>query len=479
MNDQQWKYLFAPESVAVIGASNRPGSWGFGILQNLLKSSGRLVYPINPKAKDILGVKAYARVKDIPGPVDLAVIAVSASKVPDAFRDCAEKGVKTAVIVAGGFAETDGEGKQLEAELVDIAGRAGLRFVGPNTMGHADTTSQVNTLAWASDVPQGPVGLISQSGNFSTRIIETARGLGIGFSKVIVTGNESDLHLEDYLAFFAGDDKTEVIMAYIEGLRDGRRFFRLAKNITRHKPIVVIKSGGTDASAKAVMSHTGALAGSKAIYGAVFRQAGVIEVEDDEELCGVTLGLLRQPLPRGKKVGIMAIGGGMGVMTTEACERAGLEVPSIEAGTIEKLDEYLPPRWSRGNPVDMVGLSFAETPLIYSCLWTLMADAHVDAVLLLVPVPPPKKLLSRFFDAEEISAFKKTQERNLRNVGQRVNQTGKPVFFIKSALELAREQETIALLRRMDIPAYPSPRQAAKALKHMVWYRRYLDHNSL
>jgi len=474
-NHNHWQYLFAPDSVAVVGASNTPGSWGYGIMWHLLTSAKRKIYPVNPTVSEVLGIPAYDTVVNIPGSVDLAVIAVSAPQVPAVMQQCAQKGVKAAVIVSGGFAETGGQGSKLETELVKVAKEGGIRFIGPNSMGHADTSSQLCTLAWIGEIAPGPVALLSQSGNMGHRIIHNGMSSGFGFSKFISTGNEADLHLEDYLEYLAQDKNTRVITAYIEGLREGRRFFQLAKETTVNKPIIVIKAGGTKESARAVRSHTATLAGSDAVYAAAFRQAGVIRVEDDDELCDLVAALLYQPLPRTSRIGILTIGGGLGVVAAEAGEREGLEVAKLTSSTIEKLDAYLPPRWSHGNPVDMAGLSMAENPVIFSSLWALMADENVDAILLQAPVGVSIKRLSGIFNSEEIRAFRGKEESNLSLLRQRVTEYGKPVFMVKPAVEFVSDPEVSSLFHREGIPVYSSPHRAARVLNHLVWYRRYLD----
>lgn len=470
-----WKYLFAPDSVALIGASNTPGSWGHGIMRHLLTSDRRKIYPVNPKAAEVLGIQAYDSVVNIPGLVDLAVIAVSAPQVPAVIRQCAQKGVRAAVVVAGGFAETGEGGSELEANLVKVAREGGIRFIGPNSMGHADTSSQLSTLAWTGEVAPGPVALLSQSGNLGHRILHNGESSGFGFSKFVSTGNEADLHLEDYVEYLAQDENTKVITAYIEGLREGRRFFRLAKEITLRKPIVVIKAGGTKESAKAAMSHTAALTGSDAVYAAAFRQVGVIRVDDDDELCDLVAALLYQPLPKGNRIGILTIGGGMGVVAAEASEKEGLEIAQLAPSTIEKVDAYLPPRWSRGNPVDMAGISMAENPATFSVLWALIEDENIDAILLQAPVGFDAKRLSSIFNTSEIKAFRQAEEGNLVLLRQRVREYGKPVFMVKPAVEFVNDPEVSSLFRREGIPVYPSPQRAARVLKHLVWYRRYLN----
>jgi acyl-CoA synthetase (NDP forming) len=444
-------------------------------MRRLLVSTKIKIYPVNLTAHEVLGIKAYDSVVNIPGSIDLAVIAVSAREVLTVIGECVRKGVRAAVIVSGGFAETGEPGGKLEADVVKVARQGGMRFVGPNSMGHADASSQLSTFAWTKKIAPGPVALISQSGNMGHRIIHNGMDLGIGFSKCISTGNEADLHLEDYLEYLAQDKNTTVITAYIEGLREGRRFLQLARETTISKPIVVVKAGGTKKSARAVRSHTATLAGSDAVYAAAFKQAGVIRADDDDELCDVVVALLNQPLPRSNRVGILTIGGGLGVVAAEACEREGIDVAVLSSSTVEKLDACLPPRWSRGNPVDMAGLSMAESPLIFSCLWALMEDENVDTVLLQAPVGAGFKRLSSVFNRKEISAFRKAEENNLSLLSLRVREQGKPVFLVKPAVDFATDPEASSIFRREGIPVYPSPRRAARVLNHLAWYRRYLD----
>jgi len=231
-------------------------------MKHLTRPARRKIYPVNPNAAEVMGLKAYASVLDIPETVELAVIVVASPRVPKVIRQCVQKGIEAAVVVSGGFAESGDEGIKLEADLVEVARKGGLRFIGPNTMGHADTSSQLSTLAWTFETPPGPVALLSQSGNYGHRVLHRGMMSGIGFSKFVCTGNEADIRFADYFEYLAEDKESKIIAAYIEGLREGRRFFELAKKITPHKPVIVIKSGATKASAKAAMSHTATLAGS-------------------------------------------------------------------------------------------------------------------------------------------------------------------------------------------------------------------------
>jgi acetyl-CoA synthetase (ADP-forming) len=470
-----WQYIFDPKVVAVIGASNNPGSWGYGIMKHLLHPARRKIYPVNPNSPEVMGIKSYASVLDIPEPVELAVIVVASPRVPGVIHECVQKGIKAAVVVSGGFAESGGEGIKLEAELVEFARQGGMRFIGPNTMGHADPVTQLSTLAWTFETPPGPVALVSQSGNYGHRILHRGMMSGIGFSKFISTGNEADIHFEDYFEYLADDKDSRIIAAYIEGLREGRRFFELAKRITPRKPVIVIKSGTTKASAQAAMSHTSTLAGSDEVYAAAFHQAGVLRVEDDDELCDVVTALLYQPLPQGKKIGILTIGGGLGVMSAEACEKEGLEIPKLAPATVEKLNAHLPPRWSHANPVDMAGISMAENEAVFPSLFAMMDDKDIDAILLQAAIGANTDRLATMFTSEEIKAYRQAEEKSLDRLSQRVKRDEKPVFMVKPAVEFATDPEVASLFSREGIPVYPSPRRAARVLNQLAWYRSYLN----
>jgi len=465
--------LFAPDSVAVIGATNIPGTWGFGTMRHLLESVNRNIYPVNPTVSEVLGIATYGSVLDIPSPIDLAVIVVPASQVPAVLQGCVQKGVRAAVIISAGFAETGEQGYELENELVRVARQGGIRFIGPNCMGHADTSSRLCTLAWSDGITAGPVGIISQSGNYGGQMMRAGMALGIGFSKFISTGNEADLRLEDYLEYLAQDQDTSVITAYIEGLREGRRFFQLAKRTTTRKPIIVVKAGVTKESARAVRSHSGALAGSDAVYNAAFRQAGVIRVQDDDEMCDVLTALLNQPLPKNDRIGILTIGGGLGVVAAQDCEQEGLRVAPLSPSTMEKLNTYLPSRWSHGNPVDTAGMVAANRVPFFSSLLALIEDENIDAVLLLAPMIFNSEQLSVFqnINNKEAVAFLEIQKENFVKVKERAKECGKPIFVASSLID----EEASSFLHREGIPAYHNPRRAARVLRHLAWYNHYLD----
>jgi len=391
------------------------------------------------------------------------------------LRQCAEKGVRGAVIVSAGFSEVDGDGARLEAEVCEIARRGGIRFIGPNCVGHGDRHSGVYSAVVASWIKPGRMALLSQSGTLGASIIQNAAGLGIGLSKFVSTGNEADLHLEDYLEHLAGDKDTGIIALYIEGLREGRRFFNLAKEITLKKPIVAMKSGATGGSGRAARSHTGALAGVDTVYTAAFRQAGVIRTEDEEELCDTVLALLCQPLPRGNRIAILTMGGGFGVVASEICEKEGLEIVRLSPRTLKKLDDVLPPRWSHANPVDLVGIRpSAGDDTVVSCFRFLMEDENVDGVISFLPPMVGAQGGIGNFNPEDFRAAQVENQKVLSDLSRQLRQYDKPLYMVTRFPVSSPRGATEASFRVEDtIPEYGHPRRAARVMRYLAWYRRY------
>lgn len=470
-----WQYLFNPKTVAVIGASNTPGSWGNNAVRVLLLNKDRHVYPVNTKSPEVAGVKAYQSVIDIPEPVDLAVIVVPEKFVPGVMQECVTKGVKTAVIITSGFGEMGEEGKKLEKEVADIALLGGIHFVGPNSMGHANTWSQLTTFGQFGEMLCGHVAVLAQSGSTCMKIVRSLQDEGIPLSKYVSTGNEADLTMEDCLEYLADDPNTRVIAAYVEGLKDGRRFYELAKKITPHKPIVVLKVGSTETSAKAVMSHTGALAGADNIYTAAFKQSGVIRVEDDDELVDVVYALMNSPLPHGNKAGILSIGGGPGALAAEACEKEGLVVGTLEPETITRLDGLLPSRWPRRNPVDMAGPSASEISAVSKLLFALFDDKNLDFIMLIVPIIFNKDTLTKWvgLNSDAVQAYQAEQEKIILAIGEKLEKYQKPVVMMWQWRGYA-DPTTTALFRKGRFIVCGNARRAARILKYLVWYRQYI-----
>jgi acyl-CoA synthetase (NDP forming) len=474
---QQLDYLFNPGSVALIGASNNLAKWGFHVLSLLISKGGRHIYPINRNEAEVQGLKAYPSVGKVPGPVDLAVITVPFVEVPAAMKDCARKGVKVAVVIPGGFAETGSEGARIQREVVEIARQGGIRFVGPNGMGHFDTSADFFTVPYLPPVRKGPLALIAQSGNTSQSIVYLACELGLGFSKYVSSGNEADLHFEDYMEYLAQDEETKIILGYIEGLKEGRRFFELAREITRKKPIVIMKAGRTEAGARAARSHTAALAGSDVVCEAAFKQSGVIRVEEAGELIDVALVLLGQPLPRGRRVGVLSSGGGAAVIAADALMRQHLELPQLSPDTIEKLNSLLPPRWSHVNPVETGG-----DPFSYACLWALMEDENVDAALVIggggvtgsyakwvsLPTTVSGQIDQWLEDAEL------TELSDVDKALQLMKKYQKPIIFANMGVPTPRKGKVYEKLQKEYIIPFLTPERAAKALALLVQYSEYL-----
>jgi acyl-CoA synthetase (NDP forming) len=446
-------------------------------MKGALYAGNKRVYPVNPNSPEVMGKTAYRSIVDIPDTIDLAVIVVPEKLVPGVMRECVSKEVKAAIIITSGFAETGEAGRQLEAEVRRIARQGGIHFVGPNSMGHADTTSRMSTFGQMMEFPSGPVAVLSQSGSTCMKMVRALAEMGVSCSKYVSTGNETDLYLEDYLEYLGGDDNTKLIAAYVEGLRDGRRFFNLAKEITKKKPIVVVKVGGTEESARAIMSHTGALAGADAVHTAAFKQSGVIRAEDDDELCDVVYSLLNSPLPFRNRVGILTIGGGQGALTSEICEREGLAVGRLQPETVLKLNKLLPPRWPHRNPVDMAGPNAADLSQISNLLWPMMEDNNLDLILLLVPLIVDNSVLTgrMGLKPEQVKAYRENEERNIGLIRENIEKYRKPVALIWQGRGVNSDPSISALLRKGKILAFSGIRRTARVLNFLYRYGQYLE----
>ena len=373
--------LFDPDVVAVIGASRTEGKVGHAVLKNLLQGAGHNVIPINPNVTEILGLKCYADVLDVPEKIDLAVIVVPAAAVPSAMEKC-DRQANYAVVISAGFKEASIEGARLEREVTAIAEKYGIRMVGPNCLGIIDTSSSLNASFAASMAFPGNIAMMSQSGAICTVTLDWADRIGVGFSKFVSLGNKADLAENDFLELFRKDKSTAVIAAYLEGVKDGPRFMEVARNVSREKPIIVVNSGRTAVGSRAVSSHTGTLAGSDAAYNAAFRQSGVIRANSLEEMLDYSRAFSTYPFPRGKKVAILTNAGGLGILTADACYSIGLSIYSFEEGTITKLKQKLPEAAGLYNPVDVLG--DAGPQLYEHALEVLLADSNVDGIIVLV-----------------------------------------------------------------------------------------------
>lgn len=457
--------VFRPRAVAVIGASRERGSVGAEIFHNLIVNGfNGPVYPVNPKADAVQSVRAYPRIEDVPGPVDLAVIVVPAAHVLAILEACGHKGVGAVVVISAGFKETGEEGRARELALLECAGRFGIRLVGPNCLGVLNTEGHIRLDATFAPVypPQGHVAFSSQSGALGLAILGYAAQLNIGISHFISVGNKADVSGNDLVEYWESDPGTHVILLYLESFGNPRRFLEIARRVSRHKPIAVVKSGRTRAGMRAAASHTGSLAGPDAAVDALCRQAGVIRTDTIEQLFDIAMLVANQPIPRGNRVGIVTNAGGPGILASDACESHGLVVPPLDPATVEALRGFLPREASTRNPVDMIASATPES--FERAVRLVYEDPNIDSVMAIY-VPPivtaPEEV------AQAIVRGAATAAENARAAGT----VAKPVLScFMGAHGIA---EGLQSLHSGNIPSYPFPESAAIALvratRHGAW----------
>lgn len=387
--------IFAPRSIAVVGASRRPGRLGNEIVRNLLHTGYRgSLYAVNPHAINVESVPAFESLCAIDGDVELAIIAVPASQVEAVLDDCIAKRVAAVVIITAGFSETGEDGRAMERRLLEKARRAGIRMVGPNCMGVINTDPATQMHATFSPVfpPSGNVAMSSQSGALGLAVLDYARALQIGFSTFISVGNKADVSGNDLIQYWADDPKTDVILLYLESFGNPRKFAEIARRVGRQKPIVAVKAGRSIAGARAASSHTGALAASDVIVDDLFRQSGVIRTGTLEEMFDVATLLANQPLPKGNRVAIVTNAGGPGILAADACAASGLALAQLSEDTTARLRAILPSAASIGNPIDMIASASAEQ--YRASLSLVLADPAVDSVIVIyIPVLPTESLV--------------------------------------------------------------------------------------
>jgi len=444
--------FFHPQSVAIIGASRDPEKLGYAVLDNLKEGGypGRL-YPVNPKADEILALKAYPSVLDIPDPVDLAVIVIPYRFVPAVLEQCGQKGIEAVVVISAGFREAGREGLERERELVETARKYNLRLIGPNCLGVIDTGTPLNASFATGMPPGGPIAFMSQSGALGTAVLDMAMAGRIGFSKFVSLGNKADVSEIDLLEAWGDDPISQVILIYVEGLPDGQKFIQVARKVTRHKPVVAIKSGVTKSGSRAVSSHTGSLAGSEAAYKAAFRQAGVVRATSMEALFDYARAFAYQPLLKGDRIGIVTNAGGPGILATDALEHAGMEITRLSRETSEALTGYLPGAASVGNPVDVLGDALADRYEYATRL--VLDDTNVDGLIVIVTPQAMTEI-----------------EETAHAVGRMAQDSDKPV--LACFMGEARIKAGIDVLWQYGVPNYPFPERAAAALAAMSTYRR-------
>ena len=453
------KLFFEPRGVAVIGASRQRGTIGGEILHNLLSYGFKgPVYPVNPSATVIQDVPSFPTIEEVPGPVDLAVIVVPATAVVEVAAACARKGVKALVVISAGFSETGAEGKARQAELVSVCRGAGMRLIGPNCMGIANTNPEVLLDATFAPAfpPRGRVGFSSQSGALGFAIMAFAGSLGLGISTFVSVGNKADISGNDLLRYWESDDDTDVILLYLESFGNPKKFSEIARRVGRKKPIAVVKSGRSAAGARATSSHTGALiAASDVTVDALFRQAGVVRTDTLAELFDVASLLANQPLPSGNRVGIITNAGGPGILCADACEARGLEVPVLSRDSQARLRDFLPAGASVANPVDMIASAPAEH--YRRAIEIAGTDENVDS-LIVIFTPP---LVTRAEDVAQsiVEAVQQIENR-------------KPVLSVFLSAQNAPKE-----LREgnVSIPSYSFPETAAIALARATRYSHWRE----
>lgn len=449
--------LFEPRSVAVVGASRRPGSIGAEILRNLISFGFRgPVYPVNKAAEVVLSCKAYPRVSAIPDPVDLAVIAVPREHVLSVVRDCGRKGVKGLVVITAGFKEAGHEGVAREIELQRLTRKFGMRVIGPNCMGLINAAEDVRLNAsFAGGVPlPGRVAFATQSGALGEAILADARDLGLGIAKFASIGNIVDVTATDLVEAFGADPAIDVILLYIESFGDPRRFTQVARSISRDKPILVVKSGRSAAGARAAASHTGSLVGRDVAVESVLEQCGVLRAQSVRELFTMASAFANQPMPNGDRVAIVTNAGGPGILATDACAGLGLRLATFSNATRRALERALPQGAATQNPVDLI--ADADATRFQKALTAVGKDPGVDAILALFvsPVTTDALAVARTIAAAPAASGKTTL-----------------------ACFMGKEQsdEGVKILRGANVPVYRFPEEAASALAAMCRWRRYRE----
>jgi acetyltransferase len=447
--------FFSAAGVAVIGASSNPRKLSHGILRNLINSTYKGgIYPVNPGSDEILGVKCYPDISSVPDPVELAVIVVPVAATPETLEECGKRGIKAAVIISGGFKEVGQSGAELEAECLRIADKYAMRLIGPNCVGTMDLHTGLNTTFIHGMPDEGGIGFVSQSGAVCGGVVDFLYGKKVGFSHFISLGNEADVTETDMIEYLGQEPRTRVIAAYVEQIRDGRRFLEVARKVSRVKPIVLLKGGRSDAGARAVSSHTGSLAGSHTAYQAAFKQAGVIEVETFAELFDVAVAFDFQPLPQGTNAVLLTNAGGPAALTSDSLSFNGFRLEDLEEETKKELRTFLNPSAQVGNPVDMLG---AAEPQDYARVITALKDDKTVDIIIPILVPQalvdPRQVAQAVVDASQGA--------------------GKPVLTCILGDMSVAEPRLILHANRM--PMYTLPEAMGGVLKAMKTYADWLN----
>ncbi|MFH1408353.1 MAG: CoA-binding protein [Nanoarchaeota archaeon] len=452
--------IMDPRSIAVIGASSDSLSVGYGILKSLVngcvmkdvfcKPFGGKVFAVNPHSSSILGKKCHKQVSDIPGKIDLAVIAVPAKVVPLVLEECGKKGIKGAIIISAGFKELGGEGKKREDLIKKIAKKYSIRFVGPNCLGILRMKNHLNASFAPTMPPEGDIAFISQSGALADSIIDWVVQEHYGFSAVISIGNAADLDIKDFLAWLEKDAETKAICIYLEGLKDGQEFLKVAKRVSKEKPIIVLKAGRTEKGRHAIASHTGSLAGSYEVYKAAFKQAGIMQADTVEELFDLGKVLAHQPPCKKNSIAIVTNGGGPGVLCADHCDDLGVNVVKLKMSTIKKLERTgkMHPAYSRANPLDIVGDALPDR--YEAAIMTLLAEPYIHGMIIIQTL---QTMTDPIEDAKVVIKAKKRFPK-------------KPIICLYMGGFFTRKAGL--LLEANRIPNMTDPKKAAMGMKALI-----------
>lgn len=435
--------IFDPKSIAIIGASEEPKTVGMGLVNNLINSQ-RKIYYINPFKQEVLGTKTFKNINDVKEKIDLAIIAVPAKVVLEVLNDCINKKVKGVIVISSGFGEAGD--KKTEEELKELADRAKIPLIGPNCLGIMNLNKGLNASFAPITPKKGNVALVSQSGALIDALIDISAGANLGFSKIISYGNESQVDLPEFLEYLKKDKETSVILLYLEGVKDGKRFFEVAKDVSKEKPIIVLKSGKSKLGEKAISTHTGSLSGGYDVYRAVFKQTGLIEVDSIEELLDV--GKALSFLNRFKKgIGIITNGGGLGVLAVDYCEKYGIEIKELSKETIDKLDKNLDKVLIKRNPLDILGDADPERYEVG--IKSLLEQKDINALIVI-------QAMQTMTDPEK----------NAKIIVELKKQfPSKPIIccFVGGGLV----KKAVDYLEENNIPNYSDPKRAVKVIKDL------------
>jgi len=453
------KSIMNPKSIAVVGATNRPGSVGLAVFRNILTAGFQgVLYPVNPKAKYVQSVKAYPKLEDIPDEVDLAVIIVPAKIVCPILEEAGQKKVKGGIVITAGFKEIGGHGIELENSVKEVIAKYDICLIGPNCLGVINNSDKVRMNAsFATKMPKaGNIAFISQSGALCTAVLDYAEGRNIGFSKFVSFGNKADVNEIDLLRYLKDDEDTQVILMYLEDITNGRGFLETAREITwqAHKPILAVKSGRSIEGARAAASHTGALVGSDSSYDALFRQSGILRVESVDELFNQAIAFSKQPIPKGDRIAIVTNAGGPGIMATDAAIRHNLKIAPLSDETKRKLKEELPPTASVENPVDVIGDANHER--YKAAIRHILMDDNVDGAIVILS---PQAMINVLETAQILPPV--------------VKDIDKPVLC--SFMGIVDVSEGVKYLEQHGIPNYQFPEAAVRSMASMAFYSKMLN----